>query len=152
MDRQPWHIDPAKRLRKGDDAEKEWMDEWCCFCGGRFQLLHTYNADFTCDNCGLLLDVKTSPATERWNNITISERPLDSMPDDQFIVVRRANDVEEAGRWVACRVGEIEKEGPFESTHKKQKQSSLKPTRFYKVSLRTFAPAEIYGFQRIDEI
>lgn len=143
-----WHSDQQKRISVGDAAETEWADSWRCLCGGRFRDLHTYGADFTCEYCGLLIDIKTSPATEKFGNITISEIPFDNMPEDEVIVARRAGDSDEAGRWIACLVRDIAKIGPFESTHRRQTAGPYKPTRFYKVSLRTFIPAEAFGFNR----
>ncbi len=135
----PWHDGIDAREREGLGAEEEFINGFRCHCGGRFQELHTFKVDATCDNCGQLVNVKTSPDTEKWGNITISSRPLDGYPDDLLIVVRRALDKDEAGRWVGCFACDVQKDGPHKSTHKER------ATPFYKISLSTFVPLEALG-------
>lgn len=141
----PWHagIDGARaRQSKGDEAEEEFRRTFLCSCGGEFVYLHTYEIDLKCDNCGLLVNVKTSPATELYGNITISQRPFDAYPPDLVIAARRENHSDEAGRWVVCVRKDAEFKGPFAPTHR------FRPTKFYKVSLSRFVPPEALGFIR----
>lgn len=133
-----WHDDAQKRHELGIPAEEEWVDTFRCHCGGRFLLINTMGYDATCENCGQLVDIKTSPDTEKWGNITISQIPFDNYPDDLLLTVKRAN-----GLWVCAYRQGLMAEGPYPPTH------SERATWFYKVSLEQFVAPENLGYQRI---
>lgn len=134
-----WHEDPEIREELGDSAEDEFIETFKCHCGkGQFQFIGTeVLPDFTCDYCGQLVDVKTSPKTEKWGNVTISQIPFDNYPDDLIIAVRRSN-----GVWCMAYKQGLIVDGPHPPTH------SSRPTWFYKVALDQFVSPEELGIGR----
>lgn len=84
-----WHDSDKKRKAIGDKAEKRFQNEFHCLDGGRFVYIgDQYRGcpDFTCENCGRLVDVKFSPQAEQTGNIAVSATPYDKYPDDLLIV------------------------------------------------------------------
>jgi hypothetical protein len=109
-----WHADPAIRRAIGDTVEDQFRQTVRCHCGGSFAFTgDAYRGapDYTCENCGLLVDVKASPQSERTGNISVSVRPWDGYPEDLLLVTLVGE------RWLAEYKRNIVTTGPFPSTH-----------------------------------
>src|SRR3990167_8521161 len=86
-----WHDDANIRKRGGDAAENLFTAEVACLCGGQFNFIGELRPgfpDFTCNFCGQLVDVKSSPQAERTGNISVSAIPWDNYPPDVLIVIK----------------------------------------------------------------
>lgn len=84
-----WHDNCDTRKAYGDLAENVFADTCRCSCGGRFDFIGDKQKgfpDYTCDNCGKLVDVKYSPQAEDTGNIAVSSIPWDHYPDDLLLV------------------------------------------------------------------
>lgn len=133
-----WHDDAKIRKAMGDELETLFKSDVTCACGGRFVFIGDAlpgSPDFTCNNCGRLVDVKSSPQAEQTGNIAVSAKPWQNYPDDMLLVTR----INEA--WI----GEFKKfiitrnQRPFEPTHN-SRGTHLKNTRFYLISWKQFKP------------
>src|SRR3990167_7514514 len=84
-----WHNNADERKRGGDEVEKIFQNKVNCSCGGAFKFIgDSYPGcpDYTCENCGQLIDVKSSPQAERTGNIAVSIIPYSNYPDDLLLV------------------------------------------------------------------
>jgi len=145
-----WHDSAQYRKSLGDRVENRFAQQVHCHCGGEFRYIgdaHPGFPDFTCDDCGQLVDVKYSPQARNTGNLSISERPWESYPDDLMIVTM----LNESGRSTAEWIGQFKKslntllQKPLPATHRSR------PTNFYLVSLDSFKPLIYFGFQVQDE-
>jgi len=85
-----WHSNANTRKRGGDQAEKLFAKHVLCHCGSRFKFIGNRRKgfpDFTCENCGQLVDVKSSPQAEQTGNIAISAIPWSHYHDETLIAV-----------------------------------------------------------------
>lgn len=134
-----WHANAQTRHKLGTQLEDRFQDEWQCGCGGDFAFIgdnYPGCPDFTCDNCGLLVDIKYSPQAEKTNNLAISARPWNGYPDDLLIVTSYK------GNWVGQAKKQITplNTRPFDATHK------TRPTKFFLIPLRNFTRLEFLNF------
>jgi len=125
------HKSAAERERHGDAAEREFLQDWRCRCGGAFERNDRLpgDPDFCCQLCGLRVDVKaTFPPRP-----SISQRPFDGYPD-HLVVARQVG----PGRWVGAEKRTLAgcKSGPFPASH------SERPTWFYRFPATAFKPLE----------
>ena len=84
-----WHLSYQARKRYGEQMEKKFQAEVRCHCSGAFSaigLLRPGFPDFTCENCGQLVDVKASPQSEQTGNLAVSATPWKNYPDDVLLV------------------------------------------------------------------
>jgi hypothetical protein len=131
-----WHDDANTRKEIGAGYERQFENEIRCHCGGSFSFIGSQQAgfpDFTCDNCGQLVDVKSSPQAERTGNIAVSAIPWSHYPDDMLLVAYVK------GRWIGEYKQNItvKNKNPFAPTHRSN-NSNLKNTDFHLVSWRQF--------------
>src|SRR3972149_7196801 len=130
-----WHDDADNRKRGGDKAEKSFAESVHCFCGGEFKFINTFGYDFTCENCGQLVDVKSSPQAEKTGNIAVSAVPWSKYSDDLLIAIFIH------GEWI----GEYKKfirvinSKPYDPAHHSG-HKTLKNTEFHLISWRQFKP------------
>lgn len=135
-----WHDSFRTRKKIGDVLEQRFPNEVRCSCGGEFRFIgDTYPGcpDFTCDYCGLLVDVKHSPQAAQTGNLAISSRPWDGYPDDLFIVT-------DTGKgWIGQAKSHIStlNRRPLQSTHQKR------ATTFVLIPLSSFIPLPALGFK-----
>jgi hypothetical protein len=137
-----WHDNDKNRKAFGDMAEKRFANQFRCSCGGQFDFIGDKGPgypDFTCDNCGRLVEVKFSPQAEQTGNISISAIPWDGYPDD-LLVVTFIN-----GRLIGEEKQNIHIQEPVarEPTH--HKLGNYKNTRFYLISWMQFRESEELG-------
>ncbi len=134
-----WHDNADTRKKYGDELEDLFVQSTRCSCGGQFEFIGDKKAgwpDFTCDNCGQLVDVKSSPQAEQTGNIAVSATPWKNYPEDLLLVTRIKGD------WI----GEYKKfirtlnDQPFSPTH------NSRPTRFFLISWKQFRKLEALGF------
>lgn len=133
-----WHNDPNRRKAMGDSGEDSFAAQCICPCGGHFDFIGDRRIgfpDFTCDNCGQLVDVKTSEQAERTGNLAVSSIPWDHYPEDMLLATCIN------GKWIAEYKRNIRPKNsrPFDPTHNSQ-GSHLKNTSFYLISWKCFRP------------
>lgn len=138
-----WHEDENNRKQIGDSTEKLFEKQVRCYCGGKFNFIGNLRAgfpDFTCENCGQLVDVKSSPQSEKTGNIAVSAIPWSNYPDEMFLVTRIK------GQWI----GEYKKHirpkntNPFAPTH--HGAGKFKNTEFHLIAWRNFQTLENFGY------
>lgn len=139
-----WHSDADTRKRIGDEAETAFAKTVICSCGGRFSRIGDLKPgfpDFTCDNCGQLVDVKASPQSERTGNIAVSAIPWSRYPTDLLLVTRIR------GQWLAQykRSIAVLNRVPFEPTHNGGHRQ-YGNTRFHLIAWKDFKPIQAFGF------
>lgn len=133
----PWHDQYAARQRFGEKNEDRFCETFQCWCGGMFQIIGQIGADITCDNCGRLVDVKST--NKDTGNVALSKTPFEHYPDDLLIAVYVR------GRWKCAYRGGLQIEGPKLPTH------SERGTPFYLASLSQFDSPEQFGLLNIDQ-
>lgn len=139
-----WHSDPSKRKQYGDMLESAFAKEVRCSCSDSFVFIgdaYLGNPDFTCKNCGLLVDVKGSPQAERTGFISVSAKPWKGYPWDLLLVTKIG------GIWIGEYKKHIhlENECPHAPTHRST-NSHLKNTRWHLISWRQFRKLTDMGF------
>lgn len=135
-----WHESEQARQAIGDRAESEFARRVVCHCGGRFDYIGNlkFSVDFTCENCGQLVDVKSTDA--RFPNVVVSKIPFDKYPDDLLIVAYAG------GEFLgALRGGLTGISGPFEPTH--APGAKFNATQFYKIPRYNFVSLEEFGME-----
>ena len=134
-----WHKSFSARKQIGDVLENRFSKEVHCSCGGAFRFIgdeYPGCPDFTCEYCGLLVDIKYSPQAERTGNLSISSRPWNGYPED-LIIVTSIN-----FGWV----GQVKRlitplnNRPLQSTHRER------ATSFVLIPLKNFVPLNSLGF------
>lgn len=136
-----WHSDPNNRKSIGDNAERLFQKHVRCLCGGEFDFVGDRGPgfpDFTCDYCGVLADVKSSPQSEKTGNIAVSAIPWENYPDDVLLVTLIK------GQWLTeyKRNIQVLNRTPFESTHS--------GTKFHLVAWKQFRDISEFGFKVIE--
>lgn len=140
----PWHANVESRKTVGDAYEVEFADSIRCHCGGAFQFIGDGFAgcpDFTCDNCGQLVEVKGSPQAERTGNIAVSAIPWSHYPNDMLLVTKIK------GRWIGEYKGRI---GSVSEVYMPTHHSTDKKfhnTRFRLIPWKTFRTLSSLGYQ-----
>jgi len=138
-----WHDNENTRKRLGDEAEKLFEQQVRCRCGGHFKFIGDAwkgCPDFTCENCGQLVDVKSSPQSEETGNIAVSARPWADYPDEMLLVTRIK------GRWIGEYKRHIAINGqPRKSTHNST-HSYLKNTEWYLIPWKNFPNLSDLGY------
>ena len=134
-----WHDDPIIRQQIGDQAEKQFPLQVRCHCGGTFQFVGDRRAgfpDFTCENCGQLVDVKNSPQAERTGNIAVSVQPWEGYHEHMLLVTKVR------GQWIGQYKMFIyfASRGPLEPTH------TVRATRFHLIPWKQFMPLKELGY------
>jgi len=140
-----WHDDANTRARIGNEVEDKFSDAVICSCGGRFNFIgDSYPGcpDFTCENCGQLVDVKSSPQAERTGNLSVSVVPWSNYPDELLIVMQIA------GRWIGeyKRYIQLLDSAPQKATHHSQ-HPKFGNTSFHLIAWKNFRSLESLGFQ-----
>ena len=136
----PWHEDLKKRLQVGRSAEDEFGFFWRCHCGGEFTRHDKTPGipDYSCGECGQIIEIKSAPDAERYGAITISQIPFDHYAPSVLIAWRP-----EPGRWLGAYRRDLETMGPARKpTH------GNRATWFYRVSIAPFAILEEMGFNK----
>lgn len=133
-----WHYNPKTRKAIGDHAEMLFEKQVRCSCGGQFSFIgDSYPGcpDYTCEYCGQLADVKSSPQSDKTGNIAVSAIPWENYPDD-LLLATIVN-----GQWVAeyKRNIRVSNQRPFDSTHS--------GTKFHLVACRQFRSISELGFK-----
>jgi len=134
----PWHEDVDKREQVGRSAEDEFGFFWRCHCGGEF-VRHDERPglpDYSCPECGQIVEVKSAPDAERYGAITLSQIPFDHYAPDVLIAWRP-----EPGRWLGAYRRELVALGPA-----KKPTHGDRATWFYRVSISPFVPLDGMGF------
>jgi len=135
-----WHENAVTRKRGGDQAENLFAKEVRCHCGGHFEFIGSLRPgfpDFTCDYCGQLVDVKSSPQAEQTGNLAVSAIPW-SHYSYNTLLVTKIN-----GEWI----GEyklyisVKNHSPYQPTHKSR------ATKFHLISWKPFRPLTEIGYQ-----
>lgn len=126
------HKSAEERKRHGDLAEREFLQDWLCRCGGSFERADSRAGlpDFRCRDCGLRVDVKvqfSSPSP------SISQIPFDGYPDN-LVVARQTG----PGHWTGAEKRTLMrcKSGLFPATH------SERATWFYRFPASAFKPLD----------
>lgn len=139
-----WHDSADARKAIGDNLQDLFRDCVTCACGGHFDFIggfHPGFPDFTCENCGQLVEVKSSPQAERTGNLAISAIPWTHYPDDVLIVTCIK------GKWI----GEFKKNitpinrNPNPPTHQSQ-HKTFKNTEWFLISWKNFRDLQALGF------
>lgn len=138
-----WHDDANRRKHGGDVAESLFAAQVRCHCGGRFSFVGNVKAgfpDFTCENCGQLVDVKSSPQSERTGNLSISAIPWQGYPDEMLLVTRIK------GIWLGeYKRHIVVKEQPRQPTHN-SRHAYLKNTEWYIIPWKNFREISVFGY------
>lgn len=138
-----WHDSAEKRKAIGDSAEREFEKEVRCVCGGRFAFIgDSYPGcpDFTCEQCGALVDVKSSPQSKQTGNLAVSSIPWRNYPGDLLLVTNVS------GKWIGEYKRNIILVGREQSPTHSPDGSQLGATRFYLISWKTFRTLSDLGF------
>lgn len=139
-----WHNDANNRKRGGDEAEKLFAKQVKCHCGGTFQFIgDRYKGcpDFTCDHCGQLADVKSSPVAERTGNLSVSAIPWKKYPDEMLLVAKIR------GKWIGeyKQFIQVQDKTPRKPTHNGN-HSYLKNTEFILICWKGFRNLKELGY------
>lgn len=123
-----WHDDAELRLAVGSKPEARFPVEVRCHCGGEFQFIgHSYPGcpDFTCGECGQLVDVKNSPQSTQTGNLAVSTTPWLDYPEDLLLVTHYL------GSWIGAYKKQITplNSEPLQPTH------ASRPTSFFLICL-----------------
>jgi hypothetical protein len=135
-----WHDNAKTRKEIGDELEQQFEKQVRCHCGGRFSFIgDRYKGcpDFTCESCGQLADVKTSPQAIKTGNIAVSARPWAGYPDEMLLVTNID------GKWIGQykRFIVVKNSRPFESTHRTQ------ATSFHLIAWSQFRSLRTLGYK-----
>lgn len=129
-----WHDSARTRKAVGDSLEKVFVVTVACACGGRFKFVGDLQPgwpDFTCANCGRLVDVKATP--QDTGNISVSAIPWHHYPSDMAIVTRIG------GKWIGEYKQHLQVRGPYKPAHHSQ-GTRFKNTAYYLIPLNQFLP------------
>jgi len=138
-----WHADENKRKAIGDEYEDLFPQQVNCHCGGAFVFVGNVKRgfpDFTCDNCGQLADVKSSPQSERTGNIAVSQIPWDNYPDDMLLVTNIG------GQWLGAYKRHIDL-GSVSRAPTHAQAGRFASTRFYLIGWRQFRSLNLLGYK-----
>jgi hypothetical protein len=135
-----WHQNASTRKRGGDRAEQRFAKQVRCHCGGQFRFVGKLRPgfpDFTCENCGQLVDVKSSPQAEQTGNLAVSAIPWSHYPDEMLLVTQIN------GQWIGeyKRYISVQNYKPYRPTH------AARATEFYLISWKAFHRLAELGYR-----
>lgn len=142
-----WHDSSITRKKLGDAAEQEFARVHVCSCGGHFSFIGDVRAgfpDFTCDHCGRLVDVKSSPQSEKTGNISVSAIPWQRYPEDMLLVTCIGD------RWIGEYKRNIHISTPAREPTHDRNIGPYGNTRWYLIPWRDFRDLEQFGIIRSD--
>lgn len=104
MNGKTWnHASAESRKSHGLPIEKQFAKKFVCQCGGKFRRAVRYwEADLQCEDCGQLVEIKSSPQTARTGNIAISARAWHHYSEDILVVTNVS------GTWLGSVKTDIE--------------------------------------------
>ena len=140
-----WHANAETRKAIGDQAESTFAAQMACVCGGRFKFIGDAYAgcpDFTCDRCGQLVDVKTSPQAIRTGNLAVSVVSWRHYPDD-LLLVTKIN-----GQWLGEYKLNIRLASQNHAPAHASTGTHFKNTSFHLIAWKDFRPLTVLGYQR----
>lgn len=137
-----WHSDERIRKKIGDGAEDLFEAQVRCYCGGKFQFIGDQRIgfpDFTCEYCGQLVDVKSSPQAEKTGNIAVSEIPFSKYSDNTLVVVNIK------GEWLGEYKGyiKVKNKNPYSPT--RHSPGKFKNTRYHLITWKNFRRLDAIG-------
>lgn len=138
-----WHESAERREQLGKELERRFTKTVRCACGGDFKYIGDMKPgipDFTCEDCGQLVDVKYSPQAESTGNLSVSAIPWQHYPEDLLLVTRIR------GKWLGEFKRYIEPEPgvPRQPTHHLINRR-LGNTQWRLISWRRFRPIAEVG-------
>ena len=139
-----WHDDAKAREKVGKDAEREFENEVKCSCGGKFDFIGDRYAgcpDYTCEICGQLVDVKSSPQAEQTGNLAVSVIPWGKYPDELLLVTRIR------GTWIGEYKQNISIVSSNNSPTHNSTNTPYKNTSFHLISWKKFKKLQSLGFK-----
>lgn len=140
-----WHANADTRKAIGDEVEKAFAQTIACHCGGHFQFIgdaYPGCPDYTCDNCGQLVDVKSSPQAEQTGNLSVSVVPWGKYPDDLLLVTRID------GRWIGEYKRNIQPVSKDHAPTHCSTNTPFKNTRFHLIAWKDFKALARLGYKR----
>jgi hypothetical protein len=137
-----WHENAVTRKHGGDQVEHLFTKEVRCHCGGEFQFIGNLRPgfpDFTCDRCGQLVDVKSSPQAEQTGNLAVSAIPWSHYPCDMLLATKIH------GEWIGEYKLHISVKNPmpYSATHRSR------ATKFHLISWKPFRRLSEMGYQEV---
>lgn len=140
-----WHDNAHTRKAIGDKSEGSFTEQVHCHCGGYFNFIGSLRPgypDFTCSECGQLVDVKSSPQAEQTGNLSVSAIPWNNYPGDMLLCAFVK------GQWIGEYKGKISTKNirPFAPTHN-SRDSQLGNTEWYLISWRNFSTLQQLGYK-----
>lgn len=140
-----WHDSAITRKKIGDASESNFTQAVRCYCGGTFNFIGNLRKgfpDFTCSECGQLVDVKSSPQAERTGNLSVSAIPWNRYPGDMLLCAFIN------GKWIGEYKGKISTQNirPFSPTHN-SRDSHLGNTEWYLICWRKFSKLTELGYK-----
>lgn len=140
-----WHNSATTRKKIGDASESNFIQAVRCYCGGSFRFIGDLQAgypDFTCSECGQLVDVKSSPQAEKTGNLSVSAIPWSNYPHDMLLCAFIK------GEWIGEYKSQISPKNikPFSPTHN-SRDSHLGNTEWYLISWRNFGSLASMGYK-----
>lgn len=138
-----WHDHPEIREAIGTVSENDFSAHIVCICGGRFKFIgDSYPGcpDFTCDNCGQLVDVKSSPQAQYTGNLSVSVIPWSHYPDDLILATKID------GEWIGEYKRNIQLVSKDNTPMHQSVHPTLKNTRFHLISWAKFKSLKSMGY------
>ena len=140
-----WHASVENRKAVGDQGERSFAASIICVCGGHFRFIgdaYPGCPDFTCDTCGQLVDVKSSPQSERTGNLAVSVIPWRHYPDD-LLLVTKIN-----GRWIGEYKRNIQLVVKDRAPTHNSADAQFGNTRFHLIAWKDFKALALLGYKR----